>query len=69
MMTATYTDATTGWEQRVKVAGETVPELWTWIANSDGEEAYVRVDRLSDFRRAQGDNREYLPAWQPKQAL
>lgn len=23
MMTATYTDATTGWEQRVKVAGET----------------------------------------------
>lgn len=67
MITATYQDKITGWETRVTVEGDSMPPTtyWTYIQNAEGEVAYVPTEKLSDFRREQGDNREYLPAWTP----
>lgn len=54
--TATYTDQTTGWTQRVEVRGpavaeEVAPDLtlnWTSVRNADGEFAKVPACALSD---------------------
>lgn len=68
MITATYTDPFTGWEQRVTVSGDLVPDAGdeVWIANTCGEVALATADVLTDFRFEQhADTREYLPAWEP----
>ena len=69
LVTATYTDQTTGWAQRVTVYGSAVADApapdgtlnWTWVENVDGERAKVPTCALSDHRREQDDRREYLP--------
>lgn len=56
MVTATYTDQTTGWTQRVVVLSPAVADAvapdetlnWTWVRNTDGEHAKVPNAALSD---------------------
>jgi hypothetical protein len=68
LTTATYTDPLTGWTQRVEVRGPAVADApapdgtldWRWVRNVDGEHAKVPDSTLSDARRQQGANREYL---------
>lgn len=68
MITATYTDPFTGWEQRVTVSGETIPTggETRWIGNTNNEVARATSDVLTDFRFEQDARRIYLPEWQPK---
>lgn len=68
MITATYTDPFTGWEQRVTVSGGKLPEPGevVWIGTSDGVDvAQATADVLTDFRFEQDERREYLPPWSP----
>lgn len=67
MITATYTDPFTGWEQRVKVSGDHFPEPAeeVWIADVTGQVARATADVLTEFHFEQGPDREYLPAWTP----
>ena len=67
MITATYTDPFTGWEQRVTVSGDTLPEPGdeVWIRNTHGETAKATGDVLTNFWFEQDEKREYLPAWEP----
>lgn len=67
MITATYTDPFTGWEQRVKVSGDALPDAGeeVWIANANGDLAKATGDVLTNFWFEQDENREYLPAWYP----
>jgi hypothetical protein len=66
MITATYTDPTTNWADRVKVEGTDIPPSGSvWIADADGREARIDIKHLSEFHREQGEDREYLPAWWP----
>lgn len=56
MVTATYTDQATGWQQRVVVLSPAVADApapdqtldWTWVRNTDGEHAKVPNAALSD---------------------
>lgn len=59
MVTATYTDPTTGWVQRVEVL-EVLSDA-ALIRNTEDVTAQVPVTALSEPRRMQADNREYLP--------
>lgn len=67
MITATYTDQFTGWEQRVKVSGDTIPDAGdhVWIANAAGDVALATGEVLTNFWFEQDAKREYLPAWEP----
>lgn len=65
MVTATYTDPTTGWQTRVEVIkGERADDdrRLNVIRNADDETARVPATTLSEFHREQDSNREYLPA-------
>jgi len=58
LVTATYTDPTTGWVQRVVVL-EVLADSAV-IRNIDVVTAQVPVSALTEPRREQGEDREYL---------
>lgn len=59
MVTATYTNPTTGWTQRVEVLEVLVDAAR--IRNTMNQVVQVPTTTLDNPQRLQGDNREYLP--------
>lgn len=68
MITATYTDPFTGWEQRVTVSGDKLPEPGdeVWIGNTNNETARATADVLTGFRFELDEDRRPIPAWNPE---
>lgn len=68
MITATYTDPFTSWEQRVKVSGDSLPEAGdeVWIGDTAGQTARATTDVLTDFRFELDEDRRPIPAWNPE---